>query len=144
MTLRVELGRPRSETMMPPLPPMQWIGNCQAGVARSPPHESLSNHLCGILKHVFRVVHRLSWSKRTIIEMRLNASGVRDTVRGLHISTDTVLRELRKKEPALESVNTALLRIVNSHERTVDAAQSSRRGYSVSAAMLIPLSPATA
>jgi transposase-like protein len=48
--------------------------------------------------------------KQLIIEMSLNASGVRDTARSLHISTDTVLSELKKKEPALESVNTKLLR----------------------------------
>jgi transposase-like protein len=35
--------------------------------------------------------------KRTIIEMSLNASGVRDTARVLRISPDTVLNELKKK-----------------------------------------------
>jgi IS1 family transposase len=45
--------------------------------------------------------------------MSLNASGVRDTARVLRISTDTVLRELKKKEAALESVNTAFLRAHN-------------------------------
>ena len=35
--------------------------------------------------------------KRTIIDMSLKASGVRDTARVLRISTDTVLRELKKK-----------------------------------------------
>ena len=49
-----------------------------------------------------------------------NASGVRDTARSLHISTDTVLSELKKKEPVLESVNTALLRRLNADEVTVD------------------------
>jgi hypothetical protein len=44
--------------------------------------------------------------KELIIDMSLNASGVRDTARSLHISTNTVLSELKKKEPALESVNT--------------------------------------
>ena len=48
--------------------------------------------------------------KNLIIDMSLNASGVRDTARSLHMSTNTVLSELKKKEPALESVNTALLR----------------------------------
>jgi hypothetical protein len=42
-----------------------------------------------------------------LIDMSLNASGVRDTARVLHISTDTVLNELRKKAAALESVHTA-------------------------------------
>ena len=50
---------------------------------------------------------------------RLNASGVRDTARVLRISTDTVLSELKKKEAALESVNTALLRTLHPDEVTV-------------------------
>src|SRR5215510_8873016 len=58
--------------------------------------------------------------KHTIIDMSLNASGIRDTARVLRISTDTVLRELRKKEAALESVNSALLRPLNPDEVTVD------------------------
>jgi len=57
--------------------------------------------------------------KHTIIDMSLNASGVRDTARVLRISTDTVLSELKKKEAALESVNTALLRILHPDEVTV-------------------------
>ena len=51
--------------------------------------------------------------KHTIIDMSLNASGVRDTARSLHICPNTVLRELKKKAAALESVNTALLRTLN-------------------------------
>src|ERR687885_2041871 len=51
--------------------------------------------------------------KQQIVDMSLNASGVRDTARVLRISTDTVLSELRKKEAVLESVNTALLRTIN-------------------------------
>jgi InsA C-terminal domain len=62
--------------------------------------------------------------RQTIIDMSLNASGVRDTARVLHISTDTVLNELRKKEAALESVNTALLRSINTDEMAVDIAQA--------------------
>ena len=58
----------------------------------------------------YRYLGRLPEVKQQIIDMSLNASGVRDTARVLRISTDTVLRELRKKEAALESVNTALLR----------------------------------
>src|SRR5215831_15422574 len=42
--------------------------------------------------------------KHMIIDMRLNASGVRDTARSLHICPNTVLRELKKKAPVLESV----------------------------------------
>ena len=58
--------------------------------------------------------------KDTIIDMSLNASGVRDTARVLRISTDTVLSELRKKEAALESVTTALLRTLKPDEIAVD------------------------
>ena len=58
--------------------------------------------------------------KQTIIDMNFNASGMRDTARVLRISTDTVLRELRKKEAALESVNSALLRTLNPDEVSVD------------------------
>ena len=39
--------------------------------------------------------------KQTIVDMSLNASGVRDTARVLRISTDTVLSELKKKEALL-------------------------------------------
>src|SRR4249920_3772440 len=57
--------------------------------------------------------------KQTVIDMSLNASGIRDTARVLRISTDTVLSELKKKEAALESVNSALLRTINPEEMTV-------------------------
>ena len=57
--------------------------------------------------------------KHTIIDMSLNASGIRDTARVLRISTDTVLSALKKKEAALESVNSALLRTINPEEMTV-------------------------
>ena len=57
--------------------------------------------------------------KQQIIDMSLNASGVRDTARVLRISTDTVLRELRKKEAALESVNTTFLRTHNPDDMAV-------------------------
>jgi insertion element IS1 protein InsB len=62
--------------------------------------------------------------KQQIVDMSLNASGVRDTARVLRISTDTVLRALRKKEAALESVNTALLRTVDPDEMLVDIQQA--------------------
>jgi insertion element IS1 protein InsB len=58
--------------------------------------------------------------KELIIDMSLNASGVRDTARSLHISTNTVLSELKKKESVLESVNTALLNTLNPDEVSVD------------------------
>ena len=54
--------------------------------------------------------------KHTIIDMRLNVSGVRDTAQLLPICLNTVLRELKKKEAVLESVNTALLHTLNPAE----------------------------
>jgi len=42
--------------------------------------------------------------QQTIIDMRLNASGSRDTARVLRISTDTVLSELKKQAVVLASV----------------------------------------
>jgi insertion element IS1 protein InsB len=50
--------------------------------------------------------------KQQIIDMSLNASGVRDTARVLRISTGKVLNEPKKKEAMLKSVNTALLRTI--------------------------------
>ena len=35
--------------------------------------------------------------KQQIIDMAMNASGIRDTARVLHISTTTVLKELKKR-----------------------------------------------
>jgi insertion element IS1 protein InsB len=62
--------------------------------------------------------------QQPIMAMSLNASGVRDTARGLHSSLDTVLREPRQKEAALASVNTALLRTLDSDEILMDMPQA--------------------
>jgi len=62
--------------------------------------------------------------KQQIIDMSLNASGVRDTARSLHISPTTVLSELKKKEEVLEAVNTAVLRTLNPEKVAVDIAQA--------------------
>src|SRR5712691_10864659 len=72
----------------------------------------------------YRYRGRLPEVKQQIVDMSLNASGVRDTARVLRISTDTVLRALRKKEADLESVNTALLRTVDPDEMLVDIEQA--------------------
>ena len=48
--------------------------------------------------------------------MRLNASGVRDTARSLHVCPNTVLRALKKQATTLEAVNTAVLRTLNPAE----------------------------
>jgi len=75
-----------------------------------------------LLEHSYQ--GRLPEVKQQIIDMSLNASGMRDTARVLRISTDTVLRALRKKEAALASVHTALLRAVNPAEIIVDIQQA--------------------
>jgi insertion element IS1 protein InsB len=62
--------------------------------------------------------------KQTIVDMSLNASGIRDTARVLRISTDTVLSELKKKETMLASVNTALLRTLDPEQIVVDIEQA--------------------
>ena len=72
----------------------------------------------------YRYQGRLPAVKQQSIDMSLNASGMRDTARVLRIRTDTVLRALRKKEGALASVNTALLRTADSEEIIVDLAHA--------------------
>ena len=36
--------------------------------------------------------------KQQIVDMALNRSGIRDTARVLHVSTSTVIKELKKKK----------------------------------------------
>src|SRR6266581_216131 len=48
---------------------------------------------------------RLPEIKEQVVDMALNGSGIRDTARVLKISPTTVINELKKKEPALTSVN---------------------------------------
>ena len=43
---------------------------------------------------------RLPEIKRRIVEMAVNGSGIRATARGLGISTDTVMNELKKRDRA--------------------------------------------
>ena len=46
--------------------------------------------------------------KRQIVDMAVNASGIRDTARVLHVSPSTVMKEL-KKGPHLQQVNRTVL-----------------------------------
>ena len=73
------------------------------------------NTLCAKESFLLNYCNRgcLPEGKQQIVDMRLNASGVRDTARSLPICPNTVLRELKKKETVLESVNTAVLRTLN-------------------------------
>ena len=52
--------------------------------------------------------------KRTIIDMALNGSGIRDTARVLNISTSTVISELKKKNLAWNQLQRFLYQIVTS------------------------------
>jgi insertion element IS1 protein InsB len=96
-------------------------------VKRGKTHRGTQRYLCqntACTKSSFLLDYRnrgcVPEVKHTIIDMSLNASGVRDTARVLHISTDTVLTELRKKEAALESLNTAVLRTLTPEDMVVD------------------------
>jgi hypothetical protein len=66
---------------------------------------------------------RLPEVQQQIMDMSLNASGVRETAWVLR-STATVLRALRKKKAALEWVNTALLYTVDPDEMPVAIQQA--------------------
>src|SRR6266516_5879847 len=86
--------------------------------ARGTQRSLCQNTLCAQASFLLDYCNRgcLPEVKQTIIDMSLNASGVRDTARSLHICPNTVLRELKKKATALESVNTSLLRTLNPAE----------------------------
>ena len=63
---------------------------------------------------------RLPETKKRIIEMAINGSGIRDTSRVLKISPTTVINEIKKKESDLESVNEALIRTLDPNSVKVD------------------------
>ncbi|WP_442862831.1 IS1 family transposase [Candidatus Entotheonella palauensis] len=71
--------------------------------------------------------------KDQIVEMAMNAGGIRDTARVLKISTQTVMTEL-KKESELEQVNHAVLRLLNPEQVEVAICRADeleqRRGLS--------------
>jgi insertion element IS1 protein InsB len=51
--------------------------------------------------------------KRSIIEMALNGSGIRDTARVLNISPSTVIEKSKNKESQLHSVNLHVLETIS-------------------------------
>ena len=53
---------------------------------------------------------RLPAVKQQLVDMTLNGSGVRDIVRVLGVSSATVIKVLKKKEPSLTQVNANLLK----------------------------------
>src|SRR5207244_2221486 len=61
--------------------------------------------------------------KRQIIDMAMNASGIRDTARVLHVSTNTVMTEL-KKAPTLQHVNQPLLQVLHPEQGEVESCRS--------------------
>jgi transposase-like protein/IS1 family transposase len=79
--------------------------------ARGPQRYLCQNALCTKGRFLLDSCNRGCWPavKQTIIDMSLNARGVRDTARSLHICPNTVLRALKKKAAVLESVHTAVL-----------------------------------
>jgi len=90
--------------------------------ARGPQRYICQNALCAKSSFLLDYHNRgcLPEVKDLIIDMSLNASGVRATARSLHISPNTVLSELKKQDPSLESVNTALLHTLNPADVTVE------------------------
>lgn len=72
--------------------------------------------------------------KEQIVEMAMNASGIRDTARVLKISSTTVINELKKKEPALQTLNHAVLVSLNPEQVEVEICRADeldeRRGLS--------------
>jgi len=57
----------------------------------------------------YQDIGRLQDTKKTIVEMAINGSGIRDTARVLGISTTTVLNTLRSYEYLIDNVNYKLL-----------------------------------
>ena len=72
--------------------------------------------------------------KQPIIDMAMNASGIRDTARVLHVSPTTVIKALQKKEPALQPVHHAVLTVLHPKQVEVEIWRSDelavRRGLS--------------
>ena len=97
-------------------------GKTRRGTQRYLCHNTACTPQSFLLEYCYQ--GRLPEVKQQIIDMSRNASGVRDTARVLRISTDTVLRALRKKEAALASVNSALLRTIDPAEILVDIEQA--------------------
>jgi hypothetical protein len=56
--------------------------------------------------------------------MAMNASGIRDTARVLHVSTNTVMTELKKKESTLQHVNQPLLQVLHPEHVEVEICRS--------------------
>ena len=62
--------------------------------------------------------------KQQIVEMAMNASGIRDTARVLHVSTNTVMTELKKRHLTLQHVNHAVLQVLHPEHVEVEICRS--------------------
>ena len=51
--------------------------------------------------------------KQQIVDMAMNASGIRDTARVLHVSPTTVIKELKKRNLTLQQVNKTVLQYLH-------------------------------
>src|SRR5262247_3743522 len=58
--------------------------------------------------------------KQQIVDRAMNASGMRDTARVLHVSPTTVIKELKKKEPELQPVHHGVLAFLNPEQVEVE------------------------
>src|SRR5262245_65073956 len=58
--------------------------------------------------------------KQQIVDMAMNASGIRDTARVLHVSPTTVIKELKKKGAELQAGNHGVLAFLNSEQGGVE------------------------
>ena len=72
--------------------------------------------------------------KQQIVDMALNASGIRDTARVLHVSPTTVMKELKKRNLTCKQVNHRVLQHVHSERVEVEICRADalavRRGFS--------------
>ena len=58
--------------------------------------------------------------KQQIVDLAMNASGIRDTARVLHVSPTTVINELKKKVPDLQAVNHHMLHYLHPEQVEVE------------------------
>ena len=65
--------------------------------------------------------------KQQIVDMALNASGIRDTARVLHVSPTTVLKELKRKELNLQAVNQRVLQHLHPEQVEVELWRADER-----------------
>ena len=90
-------------------------GYSQGGAKRYTCRNTSCSHSTFMLEYIYSACQ--SEVRSQIIEMTLNASGIRDTARVLKISPTTVIKVLKDKEDELESVNRNLLESVKNPDK---------------------------